>query len=47
MTEIFREAFLKALTPIIVIVFATGAALLPLYMIGSVISVQQSERSAS
>jgi len=44
MGEIFREAFLKALAPIIVIVFATGTALLPLYLMGSVISAQQSER---
>ena len=44
MAEIFKEAFVKALTPIIVIVFATGTALLPLYMIGSVISAQQAER---
>tara|TARA_Y100001963_G_scaffold59626_1_gene83383 strand:- start:1590 stop:1784 length:195 start_codon:yes stop_codon:yes gene_type:complete len=46
MEGIWREAFLKALTPMIVIVFATGAALLPLYTIGSVISVQQSELPA-
>jgi len=33
MEGIWREAFFKALTPIILILFATGAALLPLYVL--------------
>jgi hypothetical protein len=45
MEGIWREAFLKALTPIILITFAAMGALLPLYMIGNVM-VLHSDQSA-
>ena len=43
--NIFRDAFLKALGPVMIITFAAGAALLPLYMVGNVMLLR-SDQSA-
>ncbi len=43
--NIFRDAFLKALGPVIIITFAALAALLPLYMVGDIILLR-SDQSA-
>ena len=42
---IFRDVFFKALTPVVVITFVAGAALLPLYMMGNVMLIR-SDQSA-
>ena len=41
----WREAFLKALTPIILITFAAMGALLPLYMIGNVMIMSSDQQA--
>ena len=45
MEGIWREAFFKALTPIIVITFASLAALLPLYMVGNVMLIRSDQQA--
>ena len=42
---IFRDVFLKALTPVVVISFAAGAALLPLYMMSNVMLIRSDQQA--
>ena len=43
--NIFRDAFLKALGPVMIITFAAGAALLPLYMVGNAMLLRSDQQA--
>ena len=43
--DIFRDAFLKALGPVMIITFASLAALLPLYMVGNVMLLRSNQQA--
>jgi hypothetical protein len=45
MEGIWREAFLKALTPIILITFAAMGALLPLYIVGNSMTINLEDQA--
>ena len=42
---IFRDVFLKALTPVVLITFAAMGALLPLYMVGNVMIMSSDQQA--